>query len=130
MPFLDTSVIVRYLTGDHPELSKRAAEIIDAEDEIVITEVVIVETAYVLTRLYEVERQKAVDALIAFIQLPQLSVDGMKKSLVYEALLLCRPSHRVSFADAFIRAAARRRKETVIYSFDKRFPGDGMEIRG
>lgn len=95
MPFLDTSVIVRYLTGDHPELSKRP-----------------------------------VDALIAFIQLPQLSVDGIKKSLVYEALLLCRPPHRVSFADAFIRAAALRKKEAVIYSFDERFPGGGMEIRG
>lgn len=106
MPFLDTSVIVRYLTGDHPELSKRAADIIDAEDEIVITEVVILETAYVLTRLYEVDRQKTVDALIAFIQLHHVSVDGMQKALIYEALLLCSPSHRVSFADAFIRAAA------------------------
>lgn len=130
MPIVDTSILVRYLTGDSPDLTARAAEIVDSDEELIITDVIIVETAYVLTRLYKVERTYAVDTLIALIQRENIIVDGMDKSLAFEALLLCRPSNRISFADAFIWAAAKRRKEASIYAFDKRFPKEGIGIRG
>ena len=42
---------------------------------------------------------------------------------------MCRPSGRVSIADAMIWAAARTDRASAIYTFDRRFPGDGIEIR-
>lgn len=42
---LDTSVIVRYLTGDPPEQAELAASIIDSETPLQITDVVLAEVA-------------------------------------------------------------------------------------
>ena len=129
MPLIDTSVIIRYLTGDDEELSERAAGIIENEKELIVTDIVIIETGYVLTKLYQIERKLAVDTIIAFLQLPNVSISGMDTSSAFEALLLCRPSNRVSFADAFIWTAVKRSGNKVIYSFDKRFPREDIEVR-
>ena len=127
--FLDTSIVVRYLTGDPPQLAEQAAEIIDWDENLKITDVVLVETAYVLTSVYEIAREVVVDHLITFIQKKNISPFYMEKSLVLQALLLCRPSGRVSFADAMVWAAARSAGSKIIYSMDERFPADGVEIR-
>ena len=127
--FLDTSFVVRYLTGDPPELAERAAEIIDKEQGLLVTDVVLAETAYVLTSLYQLPRAIVVDHLPAFMQKYNVAPFGLDKDIVLQALLLCRPSVGVSFADSLIWAAARSSRNTVIYSFDTRFPEDGVEVR-
>ena len=127
--FLDTSVIVRYLTGDPPELAEQAAKIIDEDDNLLVTDVVLTETAYVLTSVYQVPREVVVDHLVAFLQKENISPFALDKSLVLHALLLCRPSGRVSFADAMVWAAARSSSTKVVYSLDERFPSDGLEVR-
>ena len=127
--FLDTSVVVRYLTGDSPELAEQAAQIIDGEDGLKITDVVLAETAYVLTSIYQVPREVVVDHLIIFLQKRNISPFALDKGLVLQALLLCRPSGRVSFADALVWAAARSADSNVVYSLDERFPADGLEVR-
>ena len=127
--FLDTSILVRYLTGDPPELAEQAARTIDREDNLLVTDVVLTETAYVLTSVYQVAREVVVDHLIAFLRKENVSPFGLDKSLVLHALLLCRPSARVSFADAMVWAAARSSSTKVVYSLDERFPKDGLEVR-
>ena len=127
--FLDTSVVVRYLTGTPPELAQEAAAVIDQVDGLVITGVALAETAYVLTAVYRVPRQQVVDHLIEFVQKANISTFGLDKDTVLQGLLLCRPSGRVSFADALIWAAARSSTDRVVYSLDERFPADGLEIR-
>ncbi|MEW6231625.1 MAG: PIN domain-containing protein [Chloroflexota bacterium] len=127
--FPDTSVVVRYLTGDPSELAEQAAKIIDKEDSLLITDVVLTETAYVLTSVYQVPREVAVDHLIAFIQKENISPFGLDKSLVLHALLLSRPSGRVSFADTMVWAAARSARSKAVYSFDERFLREGLEVR-
>ena len=126
--FLDTSVVVRYLTGDPPELAERAARFIDSVDDLQVTDVVIAEAAYVLGSVYQVPRETVVDHLIAFLQKENISPFALDNGLVLQALLMCRPSGRVSFADAMIWAAARSAGSRVVYSFDERFPGDGLEV--
>lgn len=128
--FLDTSVVVRYLTGDPPELAGLAAVIIDGENGLQITGVVIAETAYVLTSVYRVPRAVVLDHLMSFIQKENILTFGLDKSLVLQALLLCRPSGRTSFADALVWAAAQSAGVRVVYSLDERFPSDGLEVRG
>lgn len=127
--FLDTSIVVRYLTGDPPELAEKAAQIIDREEHLHVTDVVLAETAYVLTSVYGVARSVVVDHLIALLQKENISPFGLDKGVVLQALLLCRPSGRVSFADAMVWAVARSSGGKVVYSLDERFPGDGLEIR-
>ena len=122
-------MLVRYLVRDSPDLTNRATQIIDGEDELEITDVVLAETAYVLASVYQVNREAIVDHLMTFVEKRNLSIYGLDKGIVLQALLLCRPSGRVSFADAMIWAAARSSGDNIVYTLDERFPADGVETR-
>ncbi len=67
-PFLDTNCIVRYLTDDPPEMAEKAALVIDGNEPLIVSELVVAETAYVLESVYEYEREELVDDLVSFIQ--------------------------------------------------------------
>jgi len=127
--FVDTSVVVRYLMGDPAEMAERAATIIDGVEELHVTDVVLAETAYVLTSVYRVPRDVVVDHLVALLRKDNIVAHGLPKDLALQAMLLCRPSGRVSFADALVWAVARAAPPGVIYSFDQRFPAFGLELR-
>jgi predicted nucleic acid-binding protein len=122
-------MVVRYLTGDPPELAERAARVLDAEEDLKVTDVVIAETAYVLMSVYGIPQSVVVDHLVAFLQKENISPFALDKGLVLQALLLCKPSGRVSFADAMVWAAGRSSESKVVYSLDERFPKDGLEVR-
>ena len=100
--FIDTSMAVRYLMDDPPDMAGHAAKVIDEENNLQLTDVVIAETAYLLTSVYRVSRETVVDFLIAFLNKRNISPFQLDKGVVLEALLLCRPSARVSFADAMV----------------------------
>jgi len=119
--FLDTSVVVRYLTDDPPHLAERAAEIIESEDPRIVSELVLVEVAYVLTSVYGVARAATVDALQTLIRRRNLKLLSLSKPAALEALSLCRDSGRVSFADAMQWAQAREIGPLRVYTFDRRF---------
>lgn len=127
--FLDTSVLIRYLTGDPPESLPAARGIIDGLDDLRVTNVALMETAYVLTSVYQAPRATIVDALIAFVRKRNVTTVDTDKATIIQGLLLCRPSGRVSFADALIWATARTSDTPIVYSFDRRFPANGVEVR-
>ena len=109
-------------------MADRAARIIDQQDSLLVTDAVVVEAAYVLMSVYRVRREVVVDHLVDFVQRRNVSTFALEKALVIQALLLCRPSGRVSFGDAMLWAAARSAGGAVI-TFDDRFPAEGLEVR-
>ena len=95
--------------------------LVDDHVELLISDVALVETAYVLASTYGVPRETVVDHLIALLRKANITTFRLPKEHVLEALTLCRPSGRVSFADALIWAAARA-ADATIYPLDERFP--------
>ena len=127
--FLDTSAIVRYFTEDVPEKIERMRRVVEQEPELAIAPVTLAETACVLTRTYGVPRGGVVDHLVALVQRWNIQVRGIDKSTVIQALLLYRPSGRVSFSDALVWATARGAGTgSVVYTLDRRFPRLGIEV--
>lgn len=126
---LETSVIVRYLVNDVPELAGPAARLIDSEVELYVTGVILVEVAHALRTLYRIPRQRVVDDVVGFLRKQNIRTVGMEKNLAIDGLLLCRPSGRVSFPDALIWAEACSSGHQLIYTFDRRFPGVGVTLR-
>ena len=122
-------MVVLNPTGDPPNMAEQAARVIDGEEGLQNTDVVLAETAYVLTSVYRISRSMAVAHLVDFLLKQNISTIVLDKGLVLQALLLCRPSGRVSFADAMLWAAARASETKVVYSLDDRFPQDGLEVR-
>jgi predicted nucleic acid-binding protein len=92
---VDTNLVVRYLTSDHPKQSAKARAVIDAEDVFVST-TVLLETEWVLRSVYSYHSAQVCAALRAFAGLPRVSLED--PTLV--ATALDRTTHGLDFADA------------------------------
>ncbi len=127
--FLDTSVVVRYISGIPEDQAEVAAHLVNNSDSLIVSGVALVESALVLRSVYSVPREEIVDGLISFVRKDNIETYGMDKGFVLQGLLKCRPSGRVSLGDALIWAEARSGGGDTVYSFDQRFPADGIEVR-
>lgn len=127
--FLDTSVLLRYLVRDDPASAEQSARLIDSAVDLFISSVVLHETAHVLRSIYQVPRQEIVDALLQLLEKQNVQTVGVDKGMVRQGLLMCRPSGRISFVDALLWAEAQSHGRNVIYSFDRRFPNAGIDLR-
>lgn len=110
-------------------MAEHAARLIESEQEVTLTETALNETVYVVRSVYGVGREEWVDALVALLQRRNILFHSIDKATVIAALLLCRPSGRVSLGDALIWAAARSLSPSAVYTFDRRFPSEGVELR-
>lgn len=126
---LDTNIVIRYLTRDPEHLALEARDIMEQEEDLQLTDVAIAESAFVLASVYQMPREAIVDGLMAVLERENIKTFRIEKDIVLEALLLCRPSRRVSIADALIWAAARSSEDKVVYTQDARFPSDGITVR-
>jgi len=126
--YLDTSIIIGYLSQDPPERGRLASALIDSNQRLHLSVVALSETAFVLERTLRVPREEVVDSLMHFVRLDNITVVDVDSNYLHEALMMCRPSRRVSFADALIWAVARSRGGRSIYSFDRRFPKDSIHL--
>ncbi|HZY56533.1 MAG TPA: type II toxin-antitoxin system VapC family toxin [Rubrobacteraceae bacterium] len=129
MDAVDTNVLVRYFLQDDPEKGPAAARLIDGTRELGISLVALAETAFVLSRNYGVPREQVVDRLVKLLRKRNIDLLGIDKALVASALLLCRPSGRINYADALINADARAHAVDRLYTFDERFPPEGLALR-
>jgi len=127
--FVETSVLVRYLTADPPDMAQRAARLIDSGDELYVTDTILAETAHVLRRLYGVAREDIADLLVRLLRRRNILVYELDKGTVIAAILLTRPSGRISIPDALIWAAARCAAPSTVFSFERRFPADGILVQ-
>jgi predicted nucleic acid-binding protein len=124
---LDTSIIVRYLSNDLPELARRARQLIESDAPLGIATVAVLEAAHVLRHPpYGYTREAVVDALVRLIRRDNIHGVGVDTAHVALALLLCRPSSTVSFGDALIAATGRSAAVEEICTFDARFGRAGL----
>ncbi len=129
MEAVDTNVLVRYFLQDDPEKGPAAARLVDGAPELGISLVALAETAFVLSGNYGVPREQVVDRLVELLRKRNIGVLGVDKALVASALLLCRPSGRINYADALINADARAHAVDRLYTFDERFPSEGLTLK-
>jgi predicted nucleic acid-binding protein len=115
---IDTNLVVRYLTGDHPEQSPRARTLIDSES-VFASVTVMLETEWVLRSTYGYAPAQVAHALRAFAGLPTVTVedgamlaaalDLVEQGLDFaDALHLTRSAHCDGFASfdrKFLKAA-------------------------
>ena len=66
MPIIDANVILRYLLGDHPDMSAEAREIVLSGAQT--TAEVLAEVVYVLKGVYQVERSDIAETVRSFLR--------------------------------------------------------------
>ena len=114
MRAVDTNVVVRYLTGDHPEQAARARAAIDGGPVFASTTVML-ESEWVLRSVYGFGGTEVAAALRSFSGLPNVSIE----SPVLLAEALDRAQMGMDFADALHLGAATRCE--AMLTFDRRF---------
>lgn len=120
---IDTNVVVRYLTGDHPQQSQKAKTLIDAEIVFVCT-TVLLETEWVLRSVYGFAAVEVARALVAFAGLPNVTLEDA--ALAAKALDWA--AQEMDFADALHLAKAQGCDAFV--SFDRRFVRAAKQLGG
>ena len=98
---VDTNLIVRYLTGDHPEQSLRARALIDSH-AVYVAVTVVLEAEWVLRSTYGFTQIDVVRALRAFGGLPTVTMEDATRI----AMALDLADHGLDFADALHLASS------------------------
>jgi predicted nucleic-acid-binding protein len=114
--FVDTNVLVRHLTNDPPDLARRSTAFLRTEAELLLADVIVAETVYVLQSFYEAPRTTvalAIRALLGMRSVKCVDPDLLLRSIeVYE-------TERLDFAEAYLVACAETTGVLKISSFDK-----------
>jgi len=114
--FVDTNVFIRHLTGDPVEMATRATSYLRTETELLVTDLVVAETVYVLESFYETPREQVAVALRSLIALA--SVETVDSALLLRALEVYEID-RIDFAEAYLVASAESTGVNGIASFDR-----------
>ncbi len=134
MRFLDTNVVLRYLTGDDPAKAQACYELFQrvqrGDEELFATESVAAEVAYVLSsrrghyRLGHAEIASRLHPILALrgVRLPQ-------KLVCLRALDFFARHEALDFEDALALAHMERLGMTEIVSYDRDFDGIPEVIR-
>ena len=123
-PFLDTDIIIRFLTGDDPQKQAAAAALFQRIEQGSLTVAapvtVIADAVFVLhsPRLYNKLRPEVQALLTPLVQLPHFRIQ--QRRTVLRALELY-GSSTSGFGDAMLLAAMERARSTTLYSYDAGF---------
>jgi predicted nucleic acid-binding protein len=114
--FVDANVLVRHLTGDPPDLAARATALLASGTQLLLADLIVAETVYVLESFYEVPRQQVAEAIRSLLGFePVVTVDPallLRAIEVYEI-------DRLDFAEAYLVACAESTGVGEIASFDQ-----------
>ena len=114
--FVDTNVLVRHLTGDPADLAARATAFLANADELLLADLILAETIYVLESFYKAPRPQVADAMRSLVSMNSMvTVDPallLRAIEVYEV-------DRIDFAEAYLVAQAESTGIRSIASFDK-----------
>ena len=114
MVAVDTNVVIRLLTRDHPGQASRATELF-ASEQIWISKTVLLESAWVLGSLYNFDASEVENALRGLAGLPNTQLEDV--IAVAQAFDLC--TRGVEIADALHLASMGAAK--TFATFDAKF---------
>lgn len=129
---VDTNVIIRFVTKDHPDHARRAytlfQQVKQGTRRVTITEMVIAECVHVLSSkaLYHLPRHEISARLKPIISLTGLRFVG--KQVCQRALDLYATT-MLDFVDCYLIALAERRNDARVMSFDRGYDRIAPGIR-
>jgi predicted nucleic acid-binding protein len=122
VPWLDTNVILRFLTLDPRPQALAALRLVEragrGECTLLVDEVVVAEVIWTLKSFYKRTKPDIVEVLLRF-----LSTDGIdsRGGVAIEHALVIYDAYNVDFADALLAARAKTSVDSAICSFDRDF---------
>lgn len=114
--FIDTNILVRHLTGDPHDMAARASAYLRAAGELLLTDLIVAETVYVLESFYETPRDQVAQSLRSCIAFP--AIVTVDPALLLRALEVYEID-RIEFAESYLVACAESTGVNAVASFDR-----------
>lgn len=114
--FVDTNILVRHLIGDPPEMAARATAYLSSASELLLTDLVVAETIYVLESFYKTPREQIAEAMRSLIAFG--SITTVDPALLLRAIEVYEID-RLDFAEAYLVASAESTGVNRVASFDR-----------
>lgn len=128
MIYLDTSVLIRYLTGDDLLRTSTAMGFIETREERAVSIVSILEASHVLRTAYGYERENVAAAMVELISRRNIVVPEVAKDHVLRWLDLWGNGTVGSAGDALIASSMSAHGAEAIATFDSEFPTGAWAI--
>jgi predicted nucleic acid-binding protein len=125
----DTSVLVRYLVGTPTDQARRAAALVDGDEEIGVSPVALAECAHVLRTQYGVVQADIIEGLIGLVQRENIRILGGRTDTIVEALVRARALPGRPIPDALIVAAAQEAGAATLATYDREQRRYGVATR-
>ncbi len=115
---LDTNILVRIFVDDaeHPEQCKKARQIVNECQTVYVSQVVQVETVWVLSRAYGFSRKEIALVLEGLLNNQSFRLEN---EIIFTAAVPLYCSSNIDFSDAIILQTSIRNKLKLL-SFDKK----------
>lgn len=118
MESLDTSILIRLITRDNPELCEKIKNYIEHSAKLFyVDDQVFTEMAFVLERCYDYSREQTSLAVEAVNNNPQFVKN---KEFIRETLLLFRAHPKLSFVDCYLAVKAARKPALPLWTCDQK----------
>jgi len=114
--FVDTNILVRHLTGDPVDMSARATAFLAGAEELLLTDLILAETIYVLESFYKAPRPQIADAMRSLVAMD--SIVAIDPAMLLRAIEIYEVD-RIDFAEAYLVAQAESTGIRAVASFDK-----------
>jgi predicted nucleic acid-binding protein len=125
----DTSVLVRYLVGTPPSQARRAAVLVDGEEQIGVSVVALAECAHVLRTQYGIAPRDILDSLIGLVQRENIRVTDARLDVLVAMLVRARALPGRPIPDALIVGAALAAGAIPLATFDAELRRFGIATR-
>lgn len=114
--FVDTNILVRHLTGDPADMGARSTAYLASETTLLLTDLIVAETVYVLESFYEAPRAKVAGTMRSLLAFS--SIETVDRSLLLRALEIYEID-RLDFAESYLVACAESTGVGRVASFDR-----------
>jgi len=111
--FVDTNVFVRHLTGYPPDQAAAASRYLAAADELLLTDLIVAEVAYLLESVYKAPRAQLALSLRAILGFPAIRVTDAE---LLQRTVEIYDVNGLDFAEAYLIASAERSGIGVVAS--------------
>lgn len=122
MIFLDTNIIIRFLTNDDPKKADLCETLFEnvkkGKQNLFLSDLVIAETIWVLEGIYKYNKDKLVECIQKILNTPNIEFEN--KDLLLNAIGLYQLED-IDYIDAYNATVMKYKNIKEIYSYDKDF---------
>lgn len=122
MTFLDTNIILRYLTSDVPKKAKKCEDlfkrVINGKELLYSTTLVIAEVVWVLEKAYKLPKNELVMRVQRILNTPNIEFDERDTLLAAVGLYSLK---EIDFIDAYNAISMENKEIKEAYSYDSHF---------